>query len=237
MKRHLIGFLVFLWLFFCIFLSGFFVGKAQAAHFLHTNPLTVGPNVVEASKIEAIFIISQPNDLVIEAMVKNGRYDTEVGAAVAAAGNTGNDSATSGGTYSDKNRSRVYTVTVTTPGALGVATISWTTDKGDDEGGPVIVSTTDPVGVGTRGIQLTFSAGPDGVLSLGNKWTVAGKRTFVETSPSQHLIFRGAKSASLAASAPDASQKTLFGVVVEKAYGVIGSELGWSGNTKAMDEF
>lgn len=237
MKRHLIGFLVFLWVFFCAFLSGFFVGSAYAAHFLHTTPLTVGPNVVEASKIEAIFITSQPDDLVIEASVKNGRYDTEVVAAVAATGNMGDDSAVSGGTYSDKNRSRVYIVKVAVPGVLGTAAISWTTDKGDDEGGPVIVPISGIVGVGTKGVRLTFGAGPDGVLSLNNSWTMTCKRNFVETAPSQHLIFRGARSASLAASTPDASQKTLFGVVVKKAYGAIGSELGWTGSIQAGDEF
>lgn len=215
----------------------FLAVPSWAAHFLHTTPITVGPNSVEASKIEAIFITSQPNDLVIEAIVKNGRYDTEIKNALAAAGNTGDDSATSGGTYSDKNRTRTYTVSITTVGALGVAAISWTTDKLDDEGGPVIVPTSGSVGVGTKGVQLTFSVGPDGVLSLNNKWTVACKRNFVETSPSQHLIFRGAESASLAASAPDASQTTIFGVVVKKAYGEIGSELGWSGTVQAIDEF
>lgn len=208
-----------------------------SAHFLHTTPIVVGPNTVEASKIEAIFITSQPSDLVIEAIVKNGRYNTEIEQAKAVAGNTGDDSIVSSGSYSDKNRSRVYTISITKLGALGVATISWTTDKKDDEGGPVIVPTSGPVGVGTKGVQLTFSVGPDGVLNLGNKWTVTCKRNFVETSPSQHLIFRGTKSASLAASAPNVAQTTLFGVVVDKAYGAIGSELGWSGTVQAMDEF
>lgn len=237
MKSHLIGLLVFLWGFLCFFFSGFFVGKAHSAHFLHTTPITMGPNVVEASKIEAIFIISQPDDLVIEATVKNGRYDTVIGATMAAAGNTGDDSVTSDGSYSDKNRSRVYTVKIAVPGILGVAAISWDTNKGDDEGGPVIVPVSGVVGVGTKGVQMTFGAGPDGVLSLDNSWTVICKRNFVETAPSQHLIFRGVKSASLAASAIDISQKTLFGVVVKKAYGAIGSELGWSGSIQAMDEF
>ena len=210
---------------------------AQAAHFQHTTPLTVGPNTVEASKIEALFITSLPGDLVIEAMVKNGRYDTTVGSAVAGVGNMGDDSATSGSTYSDKNRSRTYTVKVITAGALGIAVINWTTNKGDDEGGPVIVPNSGIVGVGTKGVQLTFGVGPDGVLSLNNTWTVKCTRDFVETAPSQRLIFRGLKSASVVASAPDASQTTIFGVIVKKAYGTIGSELGWSGSVQAMDEF
>jgi hypothetical protein len=103
--------------------------QSWAAHFAHFPALSVGPNTVEASKIEMLSIISQPNDLVITAVVKNGKYDTSVGAASALAGNSGDDTAVSSGTYSDKNRSRTYTVTVTTAGALGVAAVSWTTDR------------------------------------------------------------------------------------------------------------
>lgn len=206
------------------------------SHFSHSPNLNIGPNVVEASKIESIFLIAQPDDLVIEAVVKNGRYDTEVGVAVAAAGNTGDNSAISSGTYTDKNRSRTYTVKVTKSGALGVATIIWTTDKKDDEGVSIIIPASGTINIGTKGLQMTFNAGPGGMLNLNNTWLMAGKRNFVATAPFQHLIFRGVKSAQLAASVPDA-MTTIFGVMAKKAYGAVGLELGWIGTVQALDEF
>lgn len=209
-----------------------------AAHFAHSPVWVVGPNTVEASKIEMLSIISPPGGrLIITAVVKNGKYDTSVSAATAVAGNSGDDSAVSEGTYSDKNRSRTYTVTVTASGALGVAAVSWTTDKGDDEGGPVVVPVGGKVGVGTKGIELTFGAGPDSVLTLNNKWTVSGQRTFVETAPSTQLNFLGVKAQAAAASAPDCSQGSVFGVTGKAAYGAIASEMGWTGSVMSLDEF
>lgn len=212
--------------------------SAWPAHFAHSPTWVVGPNTVEASKIEMLSIISPPSGgITITVVVKNGRYDTSMSAAVAVAGNSGDDSTVSGGAYSDKDRSRTYTVTMTTPGALGVAAVSWTTDKKDDEGGPVIVSVDGKVGIGTKGIELTFGAGPDSILTLNNEWTVSGVRTFVETAPATQLNFLGAKAQSAAASAPDCSQGSVFGVTGKAAYGAIASEMGWSGSVQALDEF
>lgn len=214
-----------------------FISPSWAAHFAHSPALTIGPNVVEASKIEMLSIISPPGgSLTITAVVKNGRYDTAVGPALAVAGNSGNDTAVSGGTYGDRNRSRTYTVTVTTGGELGVAAVSWTTDKGDDEGGPVVVPVGGKVGVGTKGITLTFGAGADSVLTLSNKWTVSGVRTFVETAPATQLNFLGVKAQAAAGAAPDCTQVDLFGVVGVAAYGAIAAEMGWSGSVQALDE-
>lgn len=208
-----------------------------AAHFAHSPVLTMGPNTVEASKIEMLSIISPPGgQITITAVVKNGRYDTSVGSALAVAGNSGDDAAVSGGIYSDKNRSRTYTVTVTTSGALGVAAVSWTTDKRDDEGGPVIVPVGGKVGIGTKGITLTFGVGSDSVLTLNNKWTVSGVRTFVETAPATQLNFLGAKAQAAGKAAPDCTKADLFGVVGAAAYGAIAAEMGWTGSVQALDE-
>lgn len=209
-----------------------------AAHFQHSPVWVVGPNTVEASKIEMLSIISPSGGgLTITAVVKNGKYNTSVSAATAATGNSIDDTAVSGGAYSDKNRSRTYTVTVTTSGALGVAAVSWITDKKDDEGGPVVVPVGGKVGIGTKGVELTFGTGPDSLLTLNNKWTVSGVRTFVETAPGSQLNFLGAKAQAAAGAAPDCSQGTLFGVTGKAAYGAIASEMGWSGSVQALDEF
>jgi hypothetical protein len=83
---------------------------------------------------------------------------------------------------------------------------------------------------------LTFGAGPDTLLTLNNKWTVSGQRTFVETAPGTTLIFRGVKSVGIAVSAPDPQQTTIFGVVGKKAYETIASEMGWTGSVMSLDE-
>jgi hypothetical protein len=216
----------------------FIAVPCRAAHFVHSPIWTVGPNTVEASKIEMLSIISPPGGgLTITAVVKNGKYNTSVNAATAVTGNSIDDTAVSGGTYSDKNRSRTYTVTVMTAGTLGVAAVSWTTDKKDDEGGPVVVPVGGKVGIGTKGVELTFGTGPDNLLTLNNKWTVSGVRTFVETAPGSQLNFLGAKAQAAAASAPDCSQGSIFGVTGKAAYGAIASEMGWSGSVQALDEF
>lgn len=232
MKRPLLS--VFLVFTFITMLA--ITDQSWAAHFAHSPTLTVGPNTVEASKIEMLSIISQPGDLVITAVVKNGKYNTSVSQAAAQLGNSGDDTTVSGGTYSDKDRSRTYTVTITTSGALGVAAVSWTTDKKDDEGGPVVVPVGGEIGIGTKGIELMFGVGPDTILTLNNKWTVSGQRTFVETAPSTTLTFRGVKSAGIAVSTPDPGQTTLLGQVARKAYETIASEMGWTGSVQALDE-
>ena len=208
-----------------------------AAHFQHSPVWVVGPNTVEASKIEMLSIISPSGGgLTITAVVKNGKYNTSASAAIAVVGNSVDDTAVSGGTYSDKNRSRTYTVTVTTSGVLGVAAVSWTTDKKDDEGGPVVVPVGGKVGIGTKGIELTFGTGPDSLLTLNNKWTVSGVRTFVETAPATQLNFLGAKAQAAGKSAPDCSQPDIFSITGKAAYGAIASEMGWMGSIRALDE-
>lgn len=215
-----------------------FIGQSWAAHFQHSPTWVVGPNTVEASKIEMLSIISPPGGgLTITAVVKNGKYNTSVNQAVATIGNSGDDTVVSGGIYSDKNRSRTYTVTMITSGALGVAAVSWTTDKKDDEGGPVVVPVGGKVGIGTKGVELTFGTGPDSILTLNNKWTVSGVRTFVETAPAIQLNFLGAKAQAAAGAAPDCTQNTVFGITGKVAYGAIASEMGWVGSVMSLDEF
>lgn len=209
-----------------------------AAHFAHSPAWVVGPNTVEASKIEMLSIISPPGSgITITAVVKNGKYDTSVSAALAVEGNSGDDSVVSGGAYSDKDRSRTYAVTVTISGALGTAAVSWTTDKKDDEGGPVVVPLGGKVGIGTKGVALTFGAGPDSILTRNNKWTVSGVRTFVETAPATQLNFLGVKAQAAATATPDCSQSTVFGLTGKASYSAIASEMGWTGSIRALDEF
>ena len=210
-------------------------GPARAAHFAHSPAVIVGPYTVEASKIYAIHIYPTLKHMDVE--VQQGSYTTTVNAAIAAVGNVGDDTAVSGGTYSDKNRTRTYTVTVTTGGALGVAKVSWTTDKLDDEGGPVIV-VVGGTAIGTKGIQLNLAFGADLVLTLGNKWTVKGQRDFQEiTALHRVVILTGADFMGIAVAAPDVSQKTIFGTNAKKAYQSLGSYLGWVGSVMALDEF
>lgn len=209
------------------------------AHWKHDPIKIQGPHTVEASRIEGLFVY--PIQSQVDAVVANGRYVTSVSAAQAVVGNTGDDSATSSGSYSDKDRSRTYTVTVTRVGALGVAAVSWTTDKGDDEGGPIVVPVNGLVSIGTKGISLTFMAGAGGVLTLNNKWTVTGQREFETiTALKQQVILRGTDFLSIATAAPDATQTTLLAVVAKKAYEVLSTQLGWStgtqGGIKALDE-
>lgn len=210
--------------------------SARAAHLAHSPAMTIGLSTVEASKISGLFIY--PTAQQITVLVERGRYDTSVGAAAPNINNTGDDSATKGGTYSDKNRTRTYTVEITTGGTLGTAVAKWITDKSDDNDrvGSVI-----PVGgvlsVGTKGITLTFDAGADLTLTLGNKWTVTGNRTFVPIPVLQQFVkIEGMDFLSAVTSAPDTTQPTIFRIVAKKAYEIIRDKLGWIGTIEALDE-
>ncbi len=95
-----------------------------------------------------------------------------IGATAAGGGNTGDDTAVSGGTYSGANTD-TYTVTVTTGGAPGVAEITITSASGNDNSGPIIVSGFGTgVAVGTKGATITFTDGGDGLLTAGDSWTI-----------------------------------------------------------------
>lgn len=208
--------------------------KGHLAHFQHSPARIQGPYTIESSKIVGLFIY--PDQKQVDVVVANGKYETSVSAALAATGNTGDDTAVSGGSYSDKSRTRTYTVTVTTAGALGVAAVSWATDKGDDEGGPVVVPTSGPTSIGTKGITLTFGIGADSALTLGNKWTVTGQREFIAiTALNQHVILRGTDFVGVATAAPG-TESTLFAIVARKAYDALSSYLGWIGQVRALDE-
>jgi predicted CXXCH cytochrome family protein len=79
-----------------------------------------------------------------------------LGPAVADSGNTGDDQATSGGTYTG-TEDQTYTVTVSTGGGPGTAEIT-VTSTGSDSSGPTTVSAWDsPVVVGTLGATISFS--------------------------------------------------------------------------------
>lgn len=206
------------------------------AHYAHSPVLTIGPYSVETSKIGGLFIYVTAQQ--ITALLERGKYTTRVLTATPNIGNTGDDSASSGGIYSDKNRTRTYTVTVAGGGALGVATLNWTTDKGDDQSAtPVVVPVNGVVNLGTKGITLTFNAGPDAVLIAGNKWIVKGDRTFTLVAALQQtVILEGSDFAAIAVSAPDATLSSIFAVVAKKSYQELATRLGWIGTIEALDE-
>lgn len=78
-----------------------------------------------------------------------------IGPAVAGA-NSGDDTASSGGTYTG-SLDQTYTVTVSTGGTPGVAQIT-TTSTGADSSGPTTVTAFGtPVAVGTLGVTVTFT--------------------------------------------------------------------------------
>jgi len=67
-------------------------------------------------------------------------------------------------------------VTVSTGGGDGVAQITWT-DPGNlagGDGGPVPVAWNAPVNLGTSGVSIRFTGGPDGILTVGDRWRVLG---------------------------------------------------------------
>lgn len=66
-----------------------------------------------------------------------------------------------------------YTVTVNLAGATGVAKIGWTSSLGDDSATDVAIPFGSPVAIGTKGLKMTFTAGGDTTLHLGDTWAVA----------------------------------------------------------------
>lgn len=103
-----------------------------------------------------------------------------VGAAVADSGNTGDDTATSGGTFTGTEEI-TYTVEVTQGGTFdsGSAQITCTSSTGTDDSGPTVVDAEDtPFPVGALGVTISFNDPSGGgkanqELTLGDKWTIA----------------------------------------------------------------
>ena len=86
--------------------------------------------------------------------------------AVADGGNTGNDTATSGGTYTGGSVDD-YTVTISTGGQPPTAEIT-VTSTGGDNSGPTSVSAFDtPVAVGSNGVTIAFTEGGGTPSSVG----------------------------------------------------------------------
>jgi hypothetical protein len=67
-------------------------------------------------------------------------------------------------------------VQIVTGGASGVAALVWTDPGGIGVGGggPVPVTFGLPIALGPSGAALTFTGGPDGVLTAGDHWRVVG---------------------------------------------------------------
>lgn len=95
-----------------------------------------------------------------------------IGTAAADSGNTGDDTATSGGTYTG-TQNQTYTVEVTTGGAPGTAQITVTSTKGDGSGPHTVTAFGTPIAIGSNGVTISFADGGDTVLTLGDKWTIA----------------------------------------------------------------
>jgi hypothetical protein len=86
-----------------------------------------------------------------------GTIPATIGSAQPDSGNTGDDVATSGGSYTG-TEDQTYTVEVTTGGAPGTAQIT-VTSTGSDSSGPTTVTAWDtPVAVGNYGVTISFSS-------------------------------------------------------------------------------
>lgn len=66
----------------------------------------------------------------------------------------------------------VYTVEVTTGGALGTAELTVTSTNNLDDDVVTTVVAVSTYAIGQRGIEITIDPGADGVFNLGNKWTI-----------------------------------------------------------------
>lgn len=205
------------------------------AHWRHNPARVQGRYTIEVSKIKAIFIY--PTLMQAEVMVENGVNVASVGLAQAAEANIGDDRVTSSGAYDDKDLERSYTVVVSAGGMLGAAQITWTVDRGDDNGGPITVPNVGIASIGTHGIQVIFDAGPDLVLSSNNKWRIQGQVRFEAISAlSQQVVLRGADLVPIAVMPPEATQPTFAASLMKVAHDAAASFLGWTGQTKALTE-
>lgn len=93
---------------------------------------------------------------------------------------TGDDTVVSGGAYSDSlnvmstERQEVYTVTITTGGAPGVAEYTVTSASGlDDQAATVLSAFGAPQAIGAQGVTMTWTDGGDTVLTAGDSYTIA----------------------------------------------------------------
>lgn len=94
-----------------------------------------------------------------------------VGAAAAHGGNTGDDTATSGGAYSGAV-DQVYTIVITKAGAAGVAEITVTGSQGDSSGPTVVTGEDTAIAIGSLGATVAFDFGADALLELGDQYTI-----------------------------------------------------------------
>jgi hypothetical protein len=95
-----------------------------------------------------------------------------VGVAVAHGGNTGDDTATSGGAYSGAV-DQVYTIVITKAGAAGVAEITVTGSAGDNSGPTIVTGEDTAISIGNLGATVSFDFGADNLLELGDQYTIA----------------------------------------------------------------
>lgn len=93
-----------------------------------------------------------------------------------------NEDVALGGTFALADSQQI-TVTVVTPGASGVATVSWASTGSLAAGGPAVVTAGVPVVIGASGITLSFGFGLDGVLTGGDQWFLRA------TAPSATAVF------------------------------------------------
>jgi len=112
----------------------------------------------------------------------------DIGDPIASAGNTGDDTAASGGTYSARTNES-YLVKVTKGGAEGVAEITVTGQETGDDSGPTVVTLFGSgVAIGTKGATITFTDGGDNVLVLDDQWMVFVTAVKPEDAESTELV-------------------------------------------------
>ena len=88
-----------------------------------------------------------------------GGSPATIGPAVADGGNTGNDTAASGGDYSSGTEDQTYSVEVTTGGQPPTAQITVTSDGADSSGPTSVSAFGTPISVGIFGVNITFTEG------------------------------------------------------------------------------
>lgn len=97
----------------------------------------------------------------------------KVGSAVAASGNTGGSTATSGGTYTGR-QDELYTIEITKGGAAGTAEYTVTAEDTGDSAGPVIIAEGGIAqAVGSKGATVILVPGVGGLFVLGDRWTIS----------------------------------------------------------------
>jgi hypothetical protein len=87
-------------------------------------------------------------------------------------GNTGDDIATSGGSYGGMV-DQTYTIVVTKAGAAGVAEITVTGSKGDNSGPTIVTGEDTEIYIGNLGATVAFDFGADALLELGDQYSIA----------------------------------------------------------------